>query len=117
MERLKLKPPGLLIAVSHPLTGQEGVRTETVAPGLSVHIRETRARITQGSNVTHPKESGWRNAPPSFARTITHTHTLKAMMATSEAQRGDLVVPYTCQKQMLRMNQREAQAEDRLMRL
>lgn len=46
----------LLIAVSHPLTGPEGVRTETTAQGLSVHTHETQAWITQGSKMTHPKE-------------------------------------------------------------
>lgn len=108
--------------MSHPLTAQEGVRTDTTAQSLSVHIRKTWARITQGSNVTHPKKSEWKNDPPVLLHNFcthrhTHMHTLTAMMATSQAQRADLVVPYTCQKQMLRINQREAQAEERLTRL
>lgn len=45
-----------MIAVSHPLTAPEGVRTKTTAQGLSVHTHETQAWITQGSNMTHPKE-------------------------------------------------------------
>lgn len=37
--------------------------------------------------------------------------TLHAMIATSQAQSEDAVVTHTCQRQMLRINQREAQNE------
>lgn len=68
--------------------------------------------------MTHPKERGWRKALSvvlhKCKHTHTHKHTVPAMMATSQAQREDLVVPHTCQKQMLRINQREAQTEEKL---
>lgn len=48
----------------------------------------------------------------------THTHikrhTLPVIIATSQAQREDLVVPHTCQRQMLRINQKEAPSEEKL---
>ena len=109
----------LLIAVPHPLTAPEGVRTKTTAQGLSVHTHETRAWITQGSKMTHPKEWVEEKGPLCcFAQLRAHTHTHRkaqpAMIATSQAQREDLVVPHTCQRQTLRINQREAHTEKKL---
>lgn len=65
----------LLIAVSHPLTAPEGVRTKTTAQGLSVHTHETRAWITQGSNMTHPKKGVEDGPLCCFAQMHAHTQT------------------------------------------
>lgn len=68
--------PGLLlIAVSHPLNAPEGVRTKTTAQGLSVHTHETRAWITQGSNMTHPKKGVEDGPLCCFAQMHAHTQT------------------------------------------
>lgn len=66
--------------------------------------------------MTHPKEGGGVEEGPlcCFAQMHAHTHRLPEMIATSQAQREDLVVPHTCQRQMLRINQREAQSEEKL---
>lgn len=81
----------LLIAVSHPLTGPEGVRTETTAQGLSVHTHETRAWITQGSKMTHPKE--WVEEGPARcfctnACTYTQRHAARNDSYITGSERG-----------------------------
>lgn len=61
--------------------------------------------------MTHPKEGVEEGPLCCFAQMHTHT---PATIATSQALREDLVVPHTCQRQMLRINQREAQTEEKL---
>lgn len=102
--------------MSHPLTAPKGVRTKTTAQGLSVHTHETWAWITQGLKYDSSQGEGAEEGPLCcFAQMCTHSkHTLPAMMATSQTHREDLVVPHTCQKQMLRINQRGAQNEKKL---
>lgn len=102
--------------MSHPLTAPEGVGTKTTAQGLSVHTHETLAWITQGSNMTHAKE-GVEEGPHVLFCTNVHTNTkaaLPTMRAASQAPSEDLVVPHTCQRQMLGINQREAHSEEKL---
>ena len=64
--------------------------------------------------MTHPKERVEEGPLCCFAEMCSRTHTLSEMIATSQAPREDLVVPHTCQRQMLRINQREAQSEEKL---
>lgn len=80
--------------MSHPLKAQEGVRTETTAPGLSVHIRETWDRITWGSNGTHPKESAWRNTPhPIFFFFALRVHTRAQTQTGTGSNDGNITGP------------------------
>lgn len=101
--------------MSHPLTAPEGLRTKTTAQGLSVHTRNTGLDYT-GLKYDSSQEEGVEEGPPLlfFTNAHTHTHSVPATMATSQAQREDLVVPHTCQKQMLRINQRGAENEEKL---
>lgn len=98
--------------MSHPLTAPEGLRTKTTAQGLSVHTRNMGLDYT-GLKYDSSHEEGVEEGPLCCFSQM-HTHTLPATMATSQAQREDLVVPHTCQKQMLRINQRGAQNEEKL---
>lgn len=82
------------IAVSHPLTAPEGVRTKTTAQGLSVHTHETQAWITQGSNMTHPKKGVEEGPLCCFEQMYTQTHTARNNSYITGLERGPCGSPH-----------------------